>query len=83
MKPASTILEAHRQFEIDLERGAILRSPESFRDWLRRVLVDVSQRDLGAASGVDHSTISRLATGRHEPTISVANALIVAVRARR
>lgn len=45
-----------------------------FRGWLTRALADShwSQRELGARSGVDHSTISRLLRGDREPTLATA-----------
>ena len=72
-------MPAYRQYQRDYERGAVLRSPAAFEHWLRTVLKGMSQRELARLSGVNHSTISKLAAGKMEPSLSTANALLGAV----
>lgn len=45
-----------------------------FADWLRDALKTRgwSQRDLAAASGVNHASISRILSGEHEPMLGTA-----------
>jgi transcriptional regulator with XRE-family HTH domain len=49
-----------------------------FAGWLRDAMAarGLSTRGLAARSGVDHSTIYRLATGTREPTLTAALALM-------
>lgn len=49
----------------------------SFDEWLRTRLKRrrLSQRQLAERSGVNHSTISRLLTGEHRPTLATATKL--------
>jgi transcriptional regulator with XRE-family HTH domain len=53
-----------------------------FNLWLRRQLRErkMSQRQLAARSGVDHSTISRLLGERHRPSLETATKLVAALR---
>jgi transcriptional regulator with XRE-family HTH domain len=54
----------------------------AFNVWLRRQLREarMSQRQLAAFSGVDHSTISRLMSGGREPSLATATKLASALR---
>ncbi|MFN8620627.1 MAG: helix-turn-helix transcriptional regulator [Chloroflexota bacterium] len=54
-----------------------------FGAWLGRVLArrGISQRMLAMRSGVDHSTISRIVSGEHEPTFVTAALLAAALGA--
>lgn len=53
-----------------------------FNVWLRRQLRErrMTQRQLGARSGVNHSTISRLLTGDRTPSLNTATKLARALR---
>jgi transcriptional regulator with XRE-family HTH domain len=50
---------------------------DEFSSWLQRALKArrMTQRQLAALSGVDHSTISRLVRGERRPTLTTATAL--------
>ena len=47
---------------------------QAFAGWLRRAMTErgVSQQQLAARSGVDHSTISRLLGGQRNPSLATA-----------
>lgn len=49
-----------------------------FHEWLRLVLIGVSQHELARKSGVNHGTISRLAKGQ-DPHLSTVHKLVAAV----
>jgi transcriptional regulator with XRE-family HTH domain len=68
---------------VELARGgSSLAGVVVFNVWLRRQLREtrMSQRQLAAFSGVDHSTISRLMSGEHEPSLATATKLVEALR---
>ena len=47
-----------------------------FAERLRHTMGDMSQRELANRAGVDHSTISRLLSGKRDATAPVAEALV-------
>jgi transcriptional regulator with XRE-family HTH domain len=59
-----------------------LQTPRSFNSWLRGQLKEkkMSQRQLALASGVDHSTISRLIKGDRMPSLGTATKLARGLR---
>jgi transcriptional regulator with XRE-family HTH domain len=59
-----------------------LQTPPSFNAWLRGRLKEkrMSQRQLALASGVDHSTISRLIKGERMPSLGTATKLALGLR---
>ncbi|MBA2632550.1 MAG: helix-turn-helix domain-containing protein [Chloroflexi bacterium] len=68
---------------VDLARGGgSWAGVIAFNVWLRRQLREarMSQRQLAAFSGVDHSTISRLVSGERAPSLATATKLADALR---
>jgi transcriptional regulator with XRE-family HTH domain len=67
---------------MDFARLSGWAGPLVFNTWLRRQIRErrMSQRQLGALSGVDHSTISRLLRGQRMPTLETATKLVHALR---
>jgi transcriptional regulator with XRE-family HTH domain len=59
-----------------------VQTPRSFNSWLRGQLKEkkMSQRQLALASGVDHSTISRLIKGDRMPSLGTATKLARGLR---
>lgn len=54
----------------------------SFHEWVgsRMRSRGLSQRGLAAASGLDHSTVSRILRGQRDPSLETARALFAALR---
>jgi transcriptional regulator with XRE-family HTH domain len=67
---------------MDFARLGGWAGPLVFNTWLRRQIRErrMSQRQLGALSGVDHSTISRLLRGDRTPSLETATKLVHALR---
>lgn len=59
-----------------------LLSIKDFATWLRLTMYqrELTQRELGRRSGVDHATISRLLSGEREPLLSTAQKLFRVLR---
>ena len=68
-------------FELARGSGGGFASVIAFNVWLRRQLREtrMSQRQLAAFSGVDHSTISRLMSGERAPSLATATKLTKAL----
>lgn len=80
----SLLLGGGATLAVELARGGggAVAGVIAFNVWLRRQLREtrMSQRQLAAFSGVDHSTISRLMSGEHEPSLATATKLVEALR---
>jgi len=80
----ATCLRAERQLKGVGTSGVNMsvQNGQAFTEWLRTQLKvkRMSQRQLAASSGVDHSTISRLVSGDRIPTLETATKLARGLR---